>query len=139
MRVHPGQTLILAGEPLPRRGAVGSNDNTIVSARNGSNISTAQRASIFGTRADALVTDAEYTPSAAVSDTDVVPYDAADVGDVGTATALPTTTPKTSSLMSSRAYSAFASSSRGSSFGGASAYARTQDLSERHPIIDTYA
>lgn len=139
MRVHPGQTLILAGELLPRRNVGGSSSNTVVAGRNGSTLSNTQRASLFSARAEPEVTDAEYTPSVSVSDADVVADDAADVSDVNDTTALPVATPKNSSLMASRAYSSYASSSRGSSFGGASAYARTQDLSERHPIIDTYA
>ena len=53
--------------------------------------------------------------------------------------ALPTTTGKPSTAVATRAYTSNAPSSRGTAFGGASAYARTQDLTERHPIIDTYA
>jgi hypothetical protein len=134
MRVHPGQTLILAGDPLPKRSAAASNGITSVSSRNSPN---SQRVTYFSARFDAVVTDAEFTPSANVPDTNEVANDATDVGDNDAA--LPATLPKTSSALTSRPYSAYASSSRGSSFGGANAYARTQDLSERHPIIDTYA
>ena len=61
------------------------------------------------------------------------------VGALKSESALPATLSKSASALTSRSYSSYASSSRGSSFGGANAYARTQDLSERHPIIDTYA
>jgi hypothetical protein len=128
LRVHPGQTLILAGEPLPRRSAAG-----------GANASNTQRVTIISARVDALVTDAEYTPTSSVPQTNAVAYDAAEVGDVDNDAGLPAAAPRPSSVMASRAYSAYASSSRSAAFGGASAYARTQDLSERHPIIDTYA
>lgn len=137
MRIHPDrQTLILAGEPLPKRNAAASG----TAAVSGRNTANSQRVTYFGARfnavvTDAEVTDAEYTPSAHVADTNVVAYDASDVSNDA---ALPATTPKTS-FMTSHAYSSYASSNRGSAFGGASAYARTQDLSERHPIIDTYA
>lgn len=137
MRIHPDrQTLILAGEPLPKRNATAAG-STSVSARNSAN---SQRVTYISARFDAVVTDAEvtdaeYTPSAHVPDTNIVAYEASDVSNEA---ALPATTPKTS-FMTSHAYSSYASSNRGGAFGGANAYARTQDLSERHPIIDTYA
>lgn len=131
MRIHPDrQTLILAGEPLPRRNAV--------SAANSSN---SQRLNSLSTRfgsvvTDAEVTDAEYTPSTSGTDTNIVAY---EPSDVSTDSSLPATTSRTSTVTTSRPYSSYAASGRGSAFGGANAYARTQDLSERHPIIDTYA
>jgi hypothetical protein len=41
--------------------------------------------------------------------------------------------------MTADTLAAYASSTRGSSYNGAGAYARTQDLSDRLTIIDTYA
>ena len=134
MRITPDrQTLILAGEALPRRSVAGA--DTSVPGRNSSN----SRITIISARLDAVVTESDYSPNAYVPDTHIVPYEAGEVSELNTASALPATISKGASALTSRAYSSYASSNRGSSFGGASAYARTQDLAERHPIIDTYA
>jgi hypothetical protein len=139
VRVHPGQTLILAGEALPRRSAAGQNlGSTSLSGRSSSNAINPQRLGIISAHLDALVTDAEYTATSSVTQPTAVAYDIGDVDDATDEAGLPATATRPSSLATSRAYSWYASSSRGG-FGGASAYARTQDLSDRHPIIDTYA
>jgi hypothetical protein len=133
VRISPDrQTLILAGEALPRRSVAGSNGDT---ARNSAN----SRITIISARLEAVVTESGYSPNTYVPDTHIVPYEASEVSDPISDSALPATISKSASALTSRAYSTYAASSRGSSFGGASAYARTQDLSERHPIIDTYA
>jgi hypothetical protein len=95
-----------------------------------------QRVTVISARVEAVVTQREYTPS-----TNTVAYDAIDDAEFQdvSASSLPATTGRPSTTVATRAYSSYAASSRGTAFGGASAYARTQDLSERHPIIDTYA
>jgi hypothetical protein len=126
VRVSPDrQTLILAGETLPGRSVVRSGGTSVLAARSGAN---SQRVTI--------VTEGEYTPSAEIPDTAVVAYDAIDPSDLKSDPALPATLPRSSWALTSRPYS---SSSRGGAFGGAGAYAATQDLVDRHPLIDTYA
>jgi len=132
LRIHPDrQTLILAGEAAPRRSVAAS---------------SAQRVTVISARVDAVVTQTDYRPDTSGAAYD--PIDDADFKDLSLPT-LPATSGKPSSAVTRPAYSANAPSaytasaygftSRATALGGASAYARTQDLSERHPIIDTYA
>jgi len=132
LRIHPDrQTLILAGEMSPRRNAAALNAG-------------AQRVTVISARVDAVVTQ-HYSANGVADD----PIADADFNDVSSP-ALPAKSGKASSAVTRPAYSAdsaasvytasaYASANRSTAFGGASAYARTQDLSERHPIIDTYA
>ncbi len=125
MRVTPHQqTLILAGEVSPRRSVAAPSAQST------------QRVTIISARVAAVVTENEYTPSASTIAYDSV--DDAEFKDVS-ASALPAATGKPSTSGATRGYSSYVTSQRATGSGGASAYARTQDLSERHPIIDTYA
>jgi len=97
---------------------------------------SAQRVTILSARVAAVITQSEYPPR-----TNALAYDSiddADFKDISPAS-LPAATGEASTAVATRAYSTYAASSRATGFGGASAYARTQDLSDRHPIIDTYA
>ena len=96
--------------------------------------SGSQRVTVISARVDAVVTESEYAPS-----TGVVAYDSIDSPQLDDEPTLPVATPKPSTTLASSSRGSYTYSSRGTPFGGANAYAQTQDLSERHPIIDTYA
>jgi hypothetical protein len=74
-----------------------------------------------------IVTQSEHTPESSV-----VAYNSVAAGGFEAGSALPAS-------MTADTLAAYASSTRGSSYNGAGAYARTQDLSDRLTIIDTYA
>jgi hypothetical protein len=127
VRVTPDrQTLILAGETPPRRGVAGPSFDDFESQSGASS----QSVTIISARVNAsmIVTQRTYTPNSSV-----VAYDpvAAAVSATPALSGPPAAT--------ARAQLAYASSTRGPSYNGASAYARTRDLSDRLPIIDTYA
>ena len=139
MRVTPDrQTLILAGETPPRRSVAGLDPDGLESQGG----SGSQRVTFFSARLDAsvIVTRGEYTPNASV-----VAYDSqpgpSDLTAVASGSALPAAvssiTP--SAAMTTTSPLASAALNRAYSNSAASAYARTQDLSARIPIIDTYA
>ena len=126
------QTLILAGETPPRRDVAGSNPDDSQSRSS----SSSQRVTIISARVDAsmIVTESDYAP-----DSSVVAYSPAATAGSEIGSALPAVSDQ-SAPMRARGHLSYASSSaRGSSYNGASAYARTRDLSDRLPIIDTYA
>jgi len=124
VRVNPDrQTLILAGETPPGRSAAATNANSSNASSLVANSTgfSSQRFTI-GTPSDADITEAEFT--------DTVTYDAIDPAGFKM-TALPAAAAR---------QSAYGAPSMGFAFNGASAYARTQALSDRYPlIIDTYA
>jgi hypothetical protein len=150
------QTLILAGETAPRRGGdrlaspsvASDSDETAPSSGDGS-----QRVTYISARVDAVITQGLYSPaqkapvvySANVAANDVsTTDDVVTAGDLvaaasgaqlpavaNSASALPTLPPKV--------HQAYVVSNRGSSSNGANAYLRTQYLSDRTPLIDTYA
>jgi hypothetical protein len=137
VRVTPDrQTLILAGEMPPRRGVAGTSFDDFESQGRASS----QSVTIISARVDAsmIVTQRNYTPNSSV-----IAYDSLAVAgsEVRSELAAVSATPALSGppAPTSRAQLAYASPTRGPSYNGASAYARTRDLSDRLPIIDTYA
>jgi hypothetical protein len=126
------QTLILAGETPPRRSLASSSSDDAESRVTPSS----QRVTIISARVDAsmIVTQSDYTP-----DTSVVAYDSVVAAGREVGSALPAAANTQLAAMTAKGQLAYASSSRGSSYNAAGAYARTRDLSDRLPIIDTYA
>jgi hypothetical protein len=139
------QTLILAGEMPPRRNGIaldrfasdavaGDTDDTVSGGQN------SRRVTIISARVDAIVTQGQYTPSQKAPLVDST----ATVNDLivsAGGTQLPTIANSASSLpaLPPKLHQAYVVSNRGSSSNAASAYARTRDLSDRTPLIDTYA
>ena len=135
MRVTPDrQTLILAGETPPRRGVAGTSFEDFESQGSASS----QRVTIISARVDAsmIVTQRDYTPNSSVIAYDAVAAAGSEVGSQLTAVS---TQAVSAQPAPARGQLAYTSSTRGPSYNGASAYARTRDLSDRLPIIDTYA
>jgi hypothetical protein len=133
LRVTPDrQTLILAGEVSPRRAIAGSS----ATARDLGSSQTTQRVTVFSARVDAVLTESEYASSTTGFAYDSI--DDADFKDVSPS-ALPASAGRPSGTVTPRQYAAYATQSGGARFNGADSYARTQDLADRHPIIDTYA
>ena len=126
------QTLILAGETPPRRGLAGPSSEDLESRVT----SGSQRVTIINARVDAsmIVTESDYAPDASV-----VAYASLAAAGPEAGSALPAMANTQLATVTAKGQLAYASSSRGSSFNAASAYARTRDLSDRLPIIDTYA
>jgi hypothetical protein len=115
------QTLILAGETPPWRGL---------------GVSGSQRVTIISARVDAsmIVSKSDCAPGASVAVYDSLAETAPEVG-----TALPATLNTQLAPITGKGELVYTSSSWGASYNAASAYARTRDLSDRLPIIDTYA
>lgn len=126
------QTLILAGETPPRRGLASPGSDDPESRVT----SSSQRVTIISARVDAsmIVTQGDYAPHASV-----VAYDSAAVAEPEVGSALPAMANTQLAAVTIKGQLAYVPSSRGSSYNAASAYARTRDLSDRLPIIDTYA
>jgi hypothetical protein len=117
------QTLILAGETPPRRGlASSSSDDLELRITSGS-----QRLTIISARVDAsAISQSDYAPDSFDSDSGIVNTQLTAVNMQPAA-------------MTTKGQITYGSSSRGSANYAVSAYARTQDLPGRLPIIDTYA
>jgi len=116
VRVTPDrQTLILAGETPPRRG--------LARITSGS-----QRLTIISARVDAsTISQSDYAPDSSAA------FDSDSSIEVGSAL------PALNAQLTAVNQITYGSSSRGSANYAVSAYARTQDLPDRLPIIDTYA
>jgi hypothetical protein len=140
------QTLILAGEAPPRRSGVdrlpsavvarGSNDD----ADSLSSEESSQRVTFISARVDAVITQGLYSPKqkSPILNPDTVA--ANDLVASLSATQLPTIANSTSlPALPAKVHQAYVVSNRGSSAHVANAYARTRDLSDRTPLIDTYA
>lgn len=134
MRVNSDkQTLILAGEPLPRRGVAES------SAEPAATASRLQRITIIATRADdtTLLVQGEYE-NRRESEAEWLPQSQIAVAAPSEPLRLPAT--RAPSMLTSTPYR-IASSSAQRASRGASEYARTQELGAEAvlPLIDTYA
>jgi hypothetical protein len=150
------QTLILAGETPPRRGgdrlasaAVASDSDDAESSAGGRG---SQRVTYISARVDAVITQGLYSPPQKVPvgySANVAANDVATTDDLATANDLVAATSggqlavanSASALpaLPPKVHQAYVISNRGSSSNGANAYLRTQTLSDRTPIIDTYA
>jgi hypothetical protein len=149
------QTLILAGETPPRRSgdrlastALASDSDDAESSAGGS-----QRVTYISARVDAVITQGSYTSaqkvpvgySASIAANDVASSDdlaaANDLVAAASGAQLLAVANSTSALpaLPPKVHQAYVISNRGSSSNGANAYLRTQALSDRTPIIDTYA
>jgi len=93
------------------------------------------RVTVISASVNAVVTETEY---GAVTDYSPAQYATAGTAAVAYDASDATNFPNSSSV-TTRVYPSYGPSSRGTAFGGASAYARIQESSERQPLIDTYA
>jgi hypothetical protein len=126
--------LILAGETVPSRSgaAVGSRASDPATGDSDESASqagqSAQRVTFISARVDAIVTQGYNPPANSV----VVASSTAQLPMAAGASYARAVSPTL--------HQVYTTAARGSSSGGASAYARTRDLSDRVPaIIDTYA
>jgi hypothetical protein len=131
------QTLILAGEAVPRRDLAGASANEPGASATGSRL---QRVTIIATRSDAmLLVQGEYAANPRA-----LPADSAATGSLIAGRndmMLPAAADLAYPAAAANIRTAYPSSHRGAS-SAAAAYARTQDLPHggtRKAIIDTYA
>lgn len=141
------QTLILAGETPPGRGGVARPASAAVAR--GSNVDAdsviseqrSQRVTYISARVDAVITQGSYSPNQKSPALDSATVAANDLVASVSGTQLPAVANSASALpaLPPKVHQAYVISNRGSSSNAANAYARTRDLSDRIPLIDTYA
>jgi hypothetical protein len=131
------QTLILAGEAVPRRELAGASANVPGASATGSRL---QRVTIIAARSDAmLLMQGEYAANPRA-----LTYDSAETGSLVAGSndmMLPAAADLAFPAAAANFRTGYPSLQRGVSL-GAAAYARTQDLLDggtRKAIIDTYA